>query len=112
MGQAIMLPLYFISGVFVPNASLPGWLRHLASIFPVQHLADGLHHAYDPAARGTGVGAKSRTVRRVASSSANARLRREWRPRGRACGEARPATDHHRRHGAHSRAPQSDRRAR
>jgi ABC-2 type transport system permease protein len=55
MGQAIMLPLYFISGVFVPNASLPGWLRHLASIFPVQHLADGLHHAYDPAARGTGV---------------------------------------------------------
>jgi ABC-2 type transport system permease protein len=27
MVQAIMLPLYFISGVFIPNVSLPRWLR-------------------------------------------------------------------------------------
>jgi ABC-2 type transport system permease protein len=55
MVQAIMLPLYFISGVFIPNVNLPGWLRHVAEVFPVQHLADGLHHAYDPAATGTGI---------------------------------------------------------
>jgi ABC-2 type transport system permease protein len=55
MVQAIMLPLYFISGVFIPNVNLPGWLRQVAEIFPVQHLADGLHHAYDPAAHGVGI---------------------------------------------------------
>jgi ABC-2 type transport system permease protein len=55
MVQAIMLPLYFISGVFIPNVSLPGWLRHVAEVFPVHHLADGLHHAYDPAATGAGI---------------------------------------------------------
>jgi ABC-2 type transport system permease protein len=46
--QALMLPLYFISGVFVPTASLPGWLQGIAEIFPVEHLADGLRHAYAP----------------------------------------------------------------
>jgi ABC-2 type transport system permease protein len=55
MVQAIMLPLYFISGVFIPNVNLPGWLRHVAEVFPVEHLADGLHHAYDPAATGAGI---------------------------------------------------------
>jgi ABC-2 type transport system permease protein len=48
MVQAIMLPLYFISGVFVPNVNLPSWLKHVAQVFPVQHLSDGLHKAYDP----------------------------------------------------------------
>ena len=55
MVQAIMLPLYFISGVFIPNVNLPSWLRHVAQVFPVQHLADGLHHAFDPATHGTGI---------------------------------------------------------
>jgi ABC-2 type transport system permease protein len=55
MVQAIMLPLYFISGVFIPNVNLPAWLRDVAKFFPVQHLADGLHHAYDPAVQGIGI---------------------------------------------------------
>jgi ABC-2 type transport system permease protein len=55
MVQAIMLPLYFISGVFIPNVNLPSWMRHVAEIFPVQHLADALHHAYDPATHGIGL---------------------------------------------------------
>jgi hypothetical protein len=55
MVQAIILPLYFISGIFIPNVNLPGWLRNVAEFFPVQHLADGLHHAYDPAATGAGI---------------------------------------------------------
>jgi ABC-2 type transport system permease protein len=49
-----MLPLYFISGVFVPNVNLPTWLRDVAAVFPVQHLADGLHKAFDPTTRGAG----------------------------------------------------------
>jgi ABC-2 type transport system permease protein len=55
MVQAIMLPLYFISGVFIPNVNLPRWLRDVAEFFPVQHLADGLHHAFDPATHGAGI---------------------------------------------------------
>ena len=55
MTQAIMLPLYFISGVFVPNLQLPSWLRHVAEVFPVQHLADGLHNAYNPSIHGAGI---------------------------------------------------------
>jgi ABC-2 type transport system permease protein len=52
--QAVMLPLYFISGVFIPNPNLPGWLQDVARVFPVQHLADALHHAYDPSVHGAG----------------------------------------------------------
>jgi len=55
MVQAIMLPLYFISGVFIPNVSLPRWLRDVAKFFPVQHLAGGLRNAFDPATRGAGI---------------------------------------------------------
>ena len=55
MVQAIMLPLYFISGVFIPAVQLPSWLQHVAQVFPVYHLANGLHHAYDPAATGIGI---------------------------------------------------------
>lgn len=52
--QATVLPLYFISGVFVPDVDLPSWLRHIAESFPVEHLVDALHHAYAPGAGGAG----------------------------------------------------------
>ena len=55
MVQAIMLPLYFISGVFIPNVNLPRWLRDVAKVFPVEHLAGGLRHAFDPATQGVGI---------------------------------------------------------
>ena len=54
MVQAIMLPLYFISGVFVVG-HLPSWLHHVAEVFPVEHLAAGLYNAYDPRAHGVGI---------------------------------------------------------
>jgi ABC-2 type transport system permease protein len=41
--QATMLPLWFISGVFIPQANLGSTLRGIASAFPVAHLAGGLH---------------------------------------------------------------------
>jgi ABC-2 type transport system permease protein len=53
--QAIILPLYFISGIFIPNPNLPPWMQGLAKAFPVEHLADGLHYAFDPAAHGAAV---------------------------------------------------------
>jgi ABC-2 type transport system permease protein len=55
MVQAVMLPLYFISGVFIPDAKNPSWLRHVANIFPVRHLAQAMLTAFDPASRGPGI---------------------------------------------------------
>jgi ABC-2 type transport system permease protein len=55
MVQGVMLPLYFISGVFIPAVNLPAWLKHVAQVFPVQHLAGGLHHAFAPSTTGTGI---------------------------------------------------------
>jgi ABC-2 type transport system permease protein len=43
--QATMFPLYFISGVWIPSSSLSPTLRHIAEIFPVEHLAAALHLA-------------------------------------------------------------------
>jgi ABC-2 type transport system permease protein len=52
--QAVVLPLYFISGVFVPATQLPGWLRTVAGFFPVRHLVQALLTAYNPHTRGAG----------------------------------------------------------
>ena len=46
--QATILPLYFISGVFFPEDSIPDWLLSLADVFPIRHLGVALLQAYDP----------------------------------------------------------------
>jgi ABC-2 type transport system permease protein len=45
IAQATMLPLYFISGIWIPTDQLPSGLRHIASILPVEHLAAAAHLA-------------------------------------------------------------------
>ena len=52
--MALMLPLYFISGVFVPVPALPHWLADVGEVFPVRHLASALLVAYDPHTTGLG----------------------------------------------------------
>jgi ABC-2 type transport system permease protein len=52
---AITLPLYFISGVFVPVTALPHWLAGAEEIFPVRHLANALLAAYNPHTTGLGL---------------------------------------------------------
>ena len=52
--QALMLPLYFISGVFVTVTILPNWLADVGAIFPVRHLANALLIAYNPHTTGLG----------------------------------------------------------
>jgi ABC-2 type transport system permease protein len=53
--QAIVLPLYFISGIFVPKDQLSSTLKDIASAFPVSHLNNALFKAFDPAATGSGI---------------------------------------------------------
>lgn len=50
--NAIMLPLYFISGVFVPSGDVPGWVNTVGNLFPVAHLNQALQESYDPFAEG------------------------------------------------------------
>src|SRR5260370_1593441 len=52
--QALVLPLYFISGVFVAVTILPHCLPNVGAIFPVRHLADALLVAYNPHTTGLG----------------------------------------------------------
>ncbi len=52
--QAIVLPLYFISGVFIPTETIPVWLTRVASFFPVRHFAQALLTAYNPHTSGAG----------------------------------------------------------
>ena len=51
--QAIVLPLYFISGFFIPDDAIPGWLLDVAAFFPLRHLGQALLTAFDPATTGS-----------------------------------------------------------
>ncbi len=53
--QAITLPLYFISGVFVPTGQLSKTLKDIADVFPVAHLDKALFKAFDPSTTGSGI---------------------------------------------------------
>jgi ABC-2 type transport system permease protein len=52
---AIVLPLYFISGVFIPILLLPRWLSDIGEIFPVHALANALVAVYNPHTVGSGL---------------------------------------------------------
>lgn len=55
MTNAVVLPLYFISGVFVPFRQLPDGLQSIAELLPAQPLVDALRIAFDPTTGGAGV---------------------------------------------------------
>jgi ABC-2 type transport system permease protein len=46
LANVVVLPLYFISGVFVPVDSLPTWLGNVASVLPVAPLVKVLSWPY------------------------------------------------------------------
>lgn len=43
-----ILPLCFISDIFVPIEGAPHWLREVASVFPLRGFADDLESAFNP----------------------------------------------------------------
>ena len=53
--NATLLPLAFISGVFlVPSSEAPGWLTTLADIFPLKHFVEPFSQAFNPTYTGSG----------------------------------------------------------
>lgn len=53
--NAVVLPLYFISGVFIPEGDLPDGMRMVGDLFPVKHMFRALLTAFDPATSGLGL---------------------------------------------------------
>lgn len=51
----VLLPLTFVSGIWMVLADAPTWLDVIAKIFPVRAFAHGLQHAFHPATTGTGI---------------------------------------------------------
>jgi ABC-2 type transport system permease protein len=45
----MLLPLYFLSGVFIPEDELPNGVISFADLFPVRHFFDAFFDAYVPA---------------------------------------------------------------
>jgi ABC-2 type transport system permease protein len=69
-----------MSGVFVPEVDLPSWLRELGQVFPLERVADGLHHAYDPGLHGIAWGDLAVLVVWAAAGLAVALRRFKWTP--------------------------------
>jgi len=49
-----IFPLYFLSGVFIPESEIPDGVLHVADAFPVRHFFEAFFAAWDPATAGAG----------------------------------------------------------
>jgi len=49
-----VLPLYFLSGVFIPDTEIPDGVLDFASVFPIRNFFEALFTAFDPATTGAG----------------------------------------------------------
>jgi ABC-2 type transport system permease protein len=81
--NALLLPLYFLSGVFIPEDQLPNGVIDFAGVFPIRHFFDAFFDAYVPAG-GTAVSWDNLAVVAiwgVAGALLAARFFR-WTPRG------------------------------
>jgi len=45
-----VLPLYFLSGVFIPEDQIPSGVLHVADAFPIRHFFEAFFAAYVPSA--------------------------------------------------------------
>ena len=49
--NAAVLPLSFVSDVFIPSEHAPAWMQTLADIFPIKHFAQAMLASFDPSFR-------------------------------------------------------------
>jgi ABC-2 type transport system permease protein len=52
--NVIVLPLYFLSGIFIPENEIPDGILTFAGLFPVRPLFEAFFSSYDPASTGAG----------------------------------------------------------
>jgi ABC-2 type transport system permease protein len=53
--NATVLPLYFISGVFIPDSEIPEGVLSVADLFPIRHFFEAFFTAWDPNTAGAGI---------------------------------------------------------
>jgi len=46
--NAIVLPLAFISDIFIPSDEAPAWMRTIGDIFPMKHFAEAMAASFNP----------------------------------------------------------------
>jgi len=80
LANVVVLPLYFISGVFVPVESLPRWLANVAAVLPVRPFVEIVSWPYDPAASAPWGSVLALALWGIAGLVVAARLFR-WTPR-------------------------------
>jgi ABC-2 type transport system permease protein len=54
ISNATVLPLYFISGIFIPDSEIPEGVLKVADVFPIRHFFEAFFTAWDPNAVGAG----------------------------------------------------------
>jgi ABC-2 type transport system permease protein len=52
--NATVLPLYFLSGVFIPQNEIPNGVLHVADAFPIRHFFEAMFTAWNPNTTGSG----------------------------------------------------------
>jgi ABC-2 type transport system permease protein len=52
--NATVLPLYFLSGVFIPDSEIPDGVLHFSAAFPIRHFFEAFFTAFDPNTAGAG----------------------------------------------------------
>jgi ABC-2 type transport system permease protein len=52
--QASILPLLFISDIFIRSDNTPSWVNTLAGFFPIKHFSEALQTAFNPFETGSG----------------------------------------------------------
>ncbi|MGH2923060.1 MAG: ABC transporter permease [Solirubrobacterales bacterium] len=55
VSNAVVLPLYFISGIFIPDSEIPGGVLQVADVFPIRHFFEAFFTAWDPGTGGAGL---------------------------------------------------------
>jgi ABC-2 type transport system permease protein len=54
ISNATVLPLYFISGIFIPDSEIPDGVLKVADFFPIRHFFEAFFTAWDPNTVGAG----------------------------------------------------------
>lgn len=52
--NGVILPILFISDIFIPTEDAPDWLVTLGEVFPVKHLSEAMQTAFHPFETGPG----------------------------------------------------------
>jgi ABC-2 type transport system permease protein len=53
--NVMVLPLYFLSGVFIPESEIPEGVLHVADLFPIRHFFEAFFAAFSPMTVGSGL---------------------------------------------------------